>query len=360
MPALAVPENFAEELQDRIDRSRASAAFRTYLAVREEVLRLKDEERRLRPAGPSAYWREELANFEYMLDASPLVVEKLRHHTFHVTGIRVYEYRSNREHDRARMAAKLEALHALGGDHLLVSESPELGGFGFDIDGRLVNLDTLKFFEVLIALRRGGVLGELEQPGERRLVWEIGAGWGGFAYQLKSLLPHVTYVITDFPELFLFSAVYLKTLLPEARVLFLDRDRSEELERWGDYDFVFTTPVQLDLLRLDRLDLALNMVSFQEMTADQVREYVDLAADQGAAFLYSLNRDRSPYNPELESVRDIIAERFWPRPVPMLPVSYPELAMPEPGLAGAARRLLRGGPSPLDYRHIVGIPRAAP
>ena len=35
---------------------------------------------------PSSYWQEELANFEYMLDASPLIIEKLRHHTHHITG----------------------------------------------------------------------------------------------------------------------------------------------------------------------------------------------------------------------------------------------------------------------------------
>ena len=39
-------------------------------------------------AGASAYWTEELENIDYLIEASPLIVRKLRHHAFHITGIR--------------------------------------------------------------------------------------------------------------------------------------------------------------------------------------------------------------------------------------------------------------------------------
>src|SRR3712207_8746167 len=79
----------------------------------------------------------------------------------------------------------------------------------------LYNLDTLKFCEALIALQRGGVLGALRADGPRRVVVEVGSGWGGFAYQLKTLCPQLTIVLVDLPELFLFSGTYLRTLFPE-------------------------------------------------------------------------------------------------------------------------------------------------
>ena len=154
---------------------------------------------------PSAYWREELETIDYMIEASPLILRKLRHHAFHITGIRPYDYRSKGDNRREYFEARLQALRALGGDNLLVPESPSLGGFGFDIGGRLFNVDTLKFYEVLIGMERGGVLPALRQC-ERPVVCEIGAGWGGFAYQFKTLFPNSTYVIVDFPELFLYSA----------------------------------------------------------------------------------------------------------------------------------------------------------
>ena len=160
-----------------------------------------------------------------MIEASPLIVRKLRHHAFHITGIRPYDYRSKGDTRRAHFEARLQALRELAGDSLLVPESPALGGFGYDIGGRLFNVDTLKFFEVLIGMERGGVLAALRDR-ERPVVCEIGAGWGGFAYQFKTLFPRSTYVIVDFPELFLFSATYLATVFPDARLAFVGAGES--------------------------------------------------------------------------------------------------------------------------------------
>ena len=94
-----------------------------------------------------------------------------------MTGIWAYNYRSHRDRDLARHRLKLEALHGIGRPELFVPESPLLGGFGFDVDGSLVNVDTLKFYEVLLALDKGAVLDELGRPGQRPIVCEIGAGW---------------------------------------------------------------------------------------------------------------------------------------------------------------------------------------
>src|SRR5215218_9749690 len=111
---------------------------------------------------PSEYWREELSRLEYMLDASPLIVDTLRHHTFNVTGLRVYDYRAERTRHKEQLARKLRALKQQARPGLLVPEWRGLGGFGFDIDGELYNIDTLKFFEVLIALDKGAVLPEFQ------------------------------------------------------------------------------------------------------------------------------------------------------------------------------------------------------
>ena len=231
-------------LQQRIDALRATRGYASYLRARDEVLRMLAHGRD-GSAAPSEYWREELAGFDYLLDASPLIVERLREHSHHVTGVRPYEYRAGQPARRAALETKLAALRRAGGEELLVPESSQLGGFGFDIDGALYNIDTLKFYEALIALDRAGVLGELRAAPGRPVVWEIGAGWGGFAYQVKTLFPDVTYVICDLPELFLFSATYLMTLFPDASVLFADPDRPEEL---SDADFVFVPNTALGVI----------------------------------------------------------------------------------------------------------------
>lgn len=349
------PPAFAQEVAERARRLRESAAFGAYERVREHVFRMKDLEagRRGGTNEPSAYWSEELANFDYMLDASPMVISKLRHHSYHLTGLRVYEYRSNHDAQQRRFGAKLRALVDRGGGDLLVPEARELGGFGFEIDGDLYNLDTLKFYEALIAMRDGGVLGPLLRDDEPRVVLEIGAGWGGFAYQVKRLCPRTTYVIVDFPELFLFSATYLMTLFPEARFVFCDDARTErELADGVDADFVFIPHTSLEHVDLPRLDLTINMVSFQEMTAAQVEAYARYAYAQNCPYLYSLNRARSAYNRELDSVSESIARWYWPHEIPVLPVSYNEL--PDRGARALAPQTWLPRRRGMPYRHLVG------
>ena len=128
-----------------------SEANRNYLQMRDCVLDMLSQMQN-KNNRPSNYWEEELAGFDYMLDASPLIVRKLREHCYHLTGLRAYDYRGHHAHQRGLFAQKLRVLQQQDENDLLVPESPLLGGFGHEIDGVLVNLDTLKFYECLIAL----------------------------------------------------------------------------------------------------------------------------------------------------------------------------------------------------------------
>ena len=349
-----------DELSSRVAALRESRAYSNYERVRDQVLQMLDTSSDAAEGAPSAYWTHELRNFEYMLNASPLIVENLRHHTFHLTGVRTYEYRPHRDEARRRFEAKLRMLVELEGDALLVPEAPALGGFGHEIDGALYNIDTLKFFEVLIALQRGAVLDEIRAPG-RKLVWEIGAGWGGFAYQFKTLFPEVTYVVVDLPELFLFSATYLMTMFPEAKVHF--HGDGDALTDWEGVDFAFVPARASESLRGLQPDLALNMVSFQEMTTEQVDGYARLAWELGCPLVYSLNRDRSPWNPEIDSVRDVLGRYYWLHEVPLLELPYTRL--PDLKTPSLPERAVQWGLSALgrdlsvEYRHVVGWRRAS-
>ena len=87
-------------------------------------------------------------------------------------------------------------------------------------------------------MERGGVLPRCA-PSSGRSCARSAPGWGGFAYQFKTLFPRATYVIVDFPELFLFSATYSARVFPEARLLFVGIGRIAALDGWRDADFVF-------------------------------------------------------------------------------------------------------------------------
>lgn len=332
------------------DDLRAAPEFRAYLRARDAVLRMKRAGASDPGAVPSAYWTEELDNIDYMIDASPLIIRKLRHHAFHITNLRPYDYRTKGDSRREYFEARLQELRGLGGDELLVPESPALGGFGYRIDGSLFNVDTLKFYEVLIGMQRGGALSAIRST-DYPYICEIGAGWGGFAYQFKTLVPRGTYVIVDLPELFLFSATYLATVFPDARLVFVDTDDGSAVDGWRDADFVFVPHTLAHLVASLPLDLTVNMVSFQEMTDAQVRGYAGIAAAAGCPLLYSLNRERSLYNHELTSVSQALSEHYRLTEVSVLETDY----------LWAVRRPKPGPASKFGYRHLVGrLNTAAP
>lgn len=349
---------FDEVFEQRVEELRGSPAYQNYLQVRDHVATMKDsaDKTEAGTGAPSAYWSEELENIEYLLDASPLVIEKLRHHCYHVTGVWPYNYRTHKDRTRLQHALKLQALLALGRPELFVPEPPDLGGFGFEAECGLYNIDTLKYYEVILALDRGAVLSPFLERGERRVVAEIGSGWGGFAYQFHRLARNTTYILVDLPELFLYSGTYLLSMFPDASSWFYGVDGSDASEvPWEDTDFVFIPNTGLQAFQPPRLDLVINMVSFQEMTTAQVEGYVTLAYELECPFLYSLNRERSLYNPELEGVSAIIERYYWPHVIEVLPVSYTRMSTDPAALrSGAKRKRASVDGGDLDYRHIVG------
>jgi putative sugar O-methyltransferase len=353
--------------RDRVNALAQTAAYQSYERVRDWVLEVRggvpSEAERNGAARPSDYWSEELAGFEYMLDASPLIVDKLKHHSYHLTGLRVYDYRTHKDRAEAQMRSKLDALRAVGDPALFVPEPQELGGFGFEVDDGLFTIDTLKYYEALIALDKGGALHPFRRGDERRVVLEIGGGWGGFAFQFKRVTSNVSYVIVDLPETFLFSATYLMAMFPEASVAFYGRDQLAS--GWPDADFVFIPHFALSDLKPPRLDLAVNMVSFQEMTSEQVEGYVSHVHAISCPYLYSLNRERSAYNPQIDNVHEIIGRWYEPHDVEVLPVSYVHMLdtdkpkkPPKPGKPGKPRPS-KPERKQSDYRHILGSRRSS-
>jgi hypothetical protein len=335
------------------------AAYAAYARTRDEVLRLVGARDAGDAAAPSRYWAEELGNIDYMLDATPLIVRKLRHHAFHITGIRPYDYREFADR-QAWFERRLHALVGLaGGTDLLVPEAASLGGFGYTIGGGLYNVDTLKFFEVLVGMRRAGVLDPFQTGSARRLVLEIGAGWGGFAYQFKTLFPRTTYVVVDFAELFLYSATYLSTLFPGATMTFW-RERGT-FDEWQDADVVFVPHDRMHALRELRdaggvPDLLVNLVSFQEMTSGQIEAYAELAASIGCRSLYSLNRDRSRYNEQLDSVSARLSTHYDLREIRLLGSPYTKAIKKDSAIS--VEEASRSGRFEEErYRHLAGTLR---
>jgi putative sugar O-methyltransferase len=300
------------DLVKRIEAYKKNDVFQYYLLARDRVLEMI-EESHVRNDNVSLYWQNELRGFEYLLDASPLIIQKLREHCFHLTGIRSYEYRKHHIHQRKKFVRMLEKLRQQDQHNLYVPEPNVLGGFGHIIDGQMVNFDTLRFYGDLIAMDRGGILDSFrEDKDKRKIVLEIGAGWGGFAYVFKTLFQNTSYVIFDLPQTLLFSAVYLRAAFPSASILlFGDKPQDILFDDVQSYDFVLLPHYFFENIhKIKQLDLAINIASFQEMTSEQVNGYVSKLHDSNCPFIFSHNRDHSPHNPQLTTVSAIL-EKYY-------------------------------------------------
>jgi putative sugar O-methyltransferase len=316
---------------------------------------------------PSRYWQEEIEGFAYMLDASPLIIERLREHCYHLTGLHAYQYRSHHSFRADAIENRLRSLQKLDRRSMSVAEAPDLGGFGYEIDGALFNIDTLRYYESLIALDEAGLLSRFSDhnkpPGT---VVEIGAGWGGFAYQFKTLFPSSRFVVIDLPQSLLFSITYLSTMFPQAMVSILESCEDEEPPVVPADDFTFVPHFAIDRLRGQQVDLALNMASFQEMTDNQVEDYAAFLNSMHCPALYSYNRDRNPNNPQRRLVSEILNDHYVVEQIELLPSSHLGLWNPQSdakrGSGFQLRSLLRKALGhhrretlpPEEYRHLVG------
>jgi len=270
---------------------------------------------------PSPYWAEEVIGFDYIFDASPLIINKLRHHCYHLTGESPYTYRNHHNFKLDQFKSKLDLLKSISSEDLFVGEPDILGGFGFNIDGEMVNKDTLKFFECIIALNKSLSAQKSNIQKTHHNVCEIGAGWGGFAYYYSTIFPNSKYVIVDLPETLIFSYLFLTEAFPHKKIKLYDYEETS----LNNCDFLLIPNGKFKEFD-EEINLGVNICSFQEMTSNQVKEYVNKLHDLNCKHLYSLNRNLNINNLSLEtSISSIMSNKFITSEIEMLKIPYSDL-----------------------------------
>tara|TARA_B100000475_G_scaffold201270_1_gene188365 strand:+ start:10794 stop:11873 length:1080 start_codon:yes stop_codon:yes gene_type:complete len=122
-----------------------------------------------------------------------------------------------------------------------------------------------------------------------KTILEIGGGSGNLLSVLFDNFDAATLIDVDLPETLSSAIFFIKDLYPNAKILMPNEANNKN---FNDYDFVFLTPSQINLLQEDSLDIAVNICSFQEMTKEQVSEYfnfLDKSVKHTGVFL-STNR----------------------------------------------------------------------
>jgi hypothetical protein len=305
----------------RLDAEARAAAAATarardiYAEVRASVSRMQMPATRIERTTVEL---DQLSRLAPLWGADEGVLARLRQWGAGLSGTRPEDYAPPSAALVLRLKQGYRVLLQQAGDGLVVEESPLLGGFGYRRDERLVNEDTLTYFNALVALDDAAVLTAFRgSPGAaRRLVWEIGGGWGGFAYQFTRLCRDVTYVITAPPELFLVSAVYLSTVVPGARCRFFDPAEPERLwHQWQDADFLFVPDTALERFSPPQVDLAIDVATLVSMAAERVSDHARLASRLGCRYFFSAMPVDAPPG-AASRVWTEMEPWYWLHPVP--------------------------------------------
>ncbi len=261
---------------------------------------------------PSNYWSDFCSYFDYLLDLSEESFGKIRLHTYHLTGDNYQTYYFGDPENFMKTSGLIALTKDLPSTYVL--NEPE-GGIGFRLDnGRFVSLDIVRYQRVVSTLYRYGILSELTKDSkQRRLMLEIGGGYGGVAHHLSNICRNTTYILVDLPETLLFAASYLVLHNPEKKIYMYDSSDYTRAIQQGvieSYDFVFIPNYKLESLSHLRYDLVLNIASFQEMRTAQVEANLDFILNTCTGVFYSFNRDHQPRNKELSNLSDLFRQRF--------------------------------------------------
>ena len=297
--------------------------------------------------GLTAVEQQMVARLGHLWDATPETIAALRQWCEPITGDRPADYAESSSESFIRLKRDVSFLRRQDAGDLFVQESPLLGGFGFRRQHGLYNEDTIRFFKALTALNDAAVLDEFRGNTPRRLVWEIGGGWGGFAFQFKTICRNVTYLITGLPETLLVSAVYLMTAFPDARFRFHPASMDNDVwSDWESVDFILAPESAVPDLKPPRVDLVIDLMALRNMSDHRVVCHVKRAFDFGARYFYSI--EPGPIFPaEPSSAWRAIETLYWPHPIP------PRLDA-SVFVSGASM------PQVDDYAHLVGWRRIRP
>ena len=156
--------------------------------------------------------------------------------------------------------------------------------------------------QIIKSYLHANILNSYIDLSERKYVAEIGAGNGNFLAILKHHFNTRCIIDIDLPETLVLCIPFLENLFPEARIL-LPNEIEKKISRdeLSNYDFIFLTPGQLDLLDENIIDLFINTDSFGEMNMTQIKDYINLIQKVGKKHSYFFCCNRVEKNPNIKS-----------------------------------------------------------
>jgi putative sugar O-methyltransferase len=135
---------------------------------------------------------------------------------------------------------------------------------------------------------------------KRKLIVDIGSGYGGLDRLLSFYAPNSCFVMVDLPETLLISSYYIEANFPNKKVALLSDiiDRLDDFETLVvEYDFIIIPPSIVQKIPNQSVDLVVNTASLGFMETEYVEFYLTEIERilQPLGYFYSLNKEYSDH-----------------------------------------------------------------
>lgn len=289
------------------------------------IRRFANEQMALKQSRKSNIWKEGSRYLRYMVNMHDDDLEMLRYHAAQFAGESPMAYwyqpggtAPHLQQPYDRYTRDVPAKYHIG--------EPELDGLTFQHgsphQGKLINFDIVRYQSAISNLATLGILDNLENLGRRRVICEIGSGYGGFAYQLTSLIGESTYILADLPESLFVAGAFLVLYRPEAKICLWDEGIvpvSPDDHDSEEFDFILVPENKIHEFTTLNLDLFFSMWALQEMSDEVIDEYISWASRHCRGFLYSDNWSKHPFNEFLMgTVEEVLQRHFFLFPDPSI------------------------------------------
>ncbi|MBF0460629.1 MAG: putative sugar O-methyltransferase [Magnetococcales bacterium] len=271
---------------------------------------------------PSDIWVEELKVFRFVMNLSADDFVNIRFHTELINGAGLLAY----WHPYPKIVPEndpvVQCFQKIVNEvpeRYWVSEppTPEIPRpLGVAYKGYILNGNVVRYQSCLSNLFFSGAFQYIDSCAAHQFVVEIGCGYGGLAHGMKKAVGNNgTCILVDLPEMFAFQGGFLALNNKDARIYVYDAESFTDVfikQEMKNYDFVLLPNFVLDrLYDVDEIAVVVNMQSFQEMSDEQVDNYVQFAHKKAKYCLYSDNLDCHPYNEHLRLTVSEHVEKFF-------------------------------------------------
>jgi len=148
---------------------------------------------------------------------------------------------------------------------------------------------------IFYALCVNDILINIDFISNRKVICDIGAGYGGLIRELKYYLDQNScYILVDLPEVILFCSYYIKYNFPDSKIALLDdvlNYNNDFKSLINEYDFIIISPQFLKYIEKESIDLIINTASMSFMSEKNLNEYIDFISRtlKKDGYFYSVN-----------------------------------------------------------------------